>query len=140
MLGGQVNPATTGITKKWLIVWRKPTNISEKPRLISLNIDPPDARSTRQPPVSQLAPHDRVLRGQDPCINDRDRKRVQRLLRRMGIEALGPRPRTTNHAPGHKIYPYLLRDTTIGRPIEVWTAADITYIPIAACSSTSLRH
>ena len=47
-----------------------------------------------------------------------DRKRVRRLMRRMGIEALGPKPRTTKPAPGHKIYPYLLRDLTIERPTK----------------------
>jgi hypothetical protein len=55
-----------------------------------------------------------------------DRKRVRRL---MGIEALGPKPRTSKPAPGHKIYPYLLRGLSIARPNQVW-AADITYIPI----------
>jgi len=64
--------------------------------------------------------------GLDPRIN---RKRVQRLMRRMGIAALGPKPRTTKPAPGHKIFPYLLRNMTIERPNQVW-AADITYIPI----------
>ena len=58
-----------------------------------------------------------------------DRKRVRRLMRKMGIEALGPKPRTTKPAPGHKISPYLLRDLKIERPGHVW-AADITYIPI----------
>jgi putative transposase len=58
-----------------------------------------------------------------------NRKRVQRLMRKMGIAALGPRPRTTKPAPGHKIFPYLLRNIAIDRPNQVW-AADITYIPI----------
>ena len=56
-------------------------------------------------------------------------KRVQRLMRLMGIAALGPKPRTSKPAPGHRIYPYLLRDVTIERANHVW-AADITYIPI----------
>jgi putative transposase len=59
-----------------------------------------------------------------------NRKRVQRLMRVMGIEALVPRPGTSKAAPGHKIYPYLLRGLTITRPNHVWTA-DITYIPMA---------
>jgi putative transposase len=58
-----------------------------------------------------------------------NRKRVQRLMRLMGIAALGPRPRTTRPAPGHKVFPYLLRDLAIDRPNQVW-AADITYLPI----------
>jgi putative transposase len=58
-----------------------------------------------------------------------NRKRVRRLMRRMGIAALGPRPRTTKPVPGHKIFPYLLRGLTIDRPNQVW-AADITYVPI----------
>ncbi len=58
-----------------------------------------------------------------------NRKRVQRLMRQMGIVALGPKPATSKPAPGHKVYPYLLRDLTIERPNHVW-AADITSIPI----------
>jgi putative transposase len=50
-------------------------------------------------------------------------------MRRMGIVALGPKPKTTKPAPGHTIFPYLLRDVVIDRPNQVW-AADITYIPI----------
>ncbi len=67
-----------------------------------------------------------LLRADGHAIN---RKRVRRLMRKMGIAALGPKPRTTRPAPGHKIYPYLLRGLTIERPNQVW-AADITYIPI----------
>ena len=58
-----------------------------------------------------------------------NRKRARRLMRLMGIEALGPKPRTSKPAPGHKIYPCLLRGLTIDRPNQVW-ASDITYIPI----------
>jgi putative transposase len=47
----------------------------------------------------------------------------------MGIAALGPRPRTTKPAPGHKIYPYLLRGLAIYQPNQVW-CVDITYIPV----------
>lgn len=67
-----------------------------------------------------------MLRAQGHPVN---RKRVQRLMRRMGIAALGPKPRTTKPAPGHKIFPYLLRTLVIERPNHVW-AADITYVPI----------
>src|SRR5260221_6753121 len=67
-----------------------------------------------------------MLREKGYSIN---RKRVQRLMRKMGIAALGPKPRTTKPAPGHKIFSYLLRNLVIDRPNQVW-AADITYIPI----------
>jgi len=59
-----------------------------------------------------------------------NRKRVQRLMRVMGIEALVPRPGTSKAAPGHKIYPYLLRGVAITEPNHVW-ASDITYVPMA---------
>lgn len=58
-----------------------------------------------------------------------NRKRVQRLMRQMGIAAPGPKPKTSKPAPGHKIYPYLLRGLKIERPSQVW-AADITFIPM----------
>ncbi len=67
-----------------------------------------------------------MLRGEGFSVN---RKRAQRLMRKMGIAALGPKPRTTKPAPGHKIFPYLLRGMTIDKPNQAW-AADITYIPI----------
>ena len=58
------------------------------------------------------------------------RRHVKTLMRRMGIEAIYRRPRTTKPEPGHKIYPYLLRGIEIRRPNQVW-AMDITYIPMA---------
>jgi putative transposase len=58
------------------------------------------------------------------------RRHVKTLMRRMGIEALYRRPRTTKPEPGHKIYPYLLRGAQITQPNQVW-AMDITYIQMA---------
>ena len=67
------------------------------------------------------------LKGHDHRVN---RKRVRRLMRVMGLKAIYRRPRTSQPAPGHKIYPYLLSGMKITRPNQVW-AADITYIPMA---------
>jgi putative transposase len=58
-----------------------------------------------------------------------NRKRVQRLMRIMGIEAVYCKPRTTRCDENHKIYPYLLRNLQIERPNQVWSA-DITYVPM----------
>jgi putative transposase len=84
-----------------------------------------------------------LLRAEGRAVN---RKRVQRLMRRMGMAALEPKPRMTKPAPGHKIFPYLLRGLAIEPPNQVWAelakvppaavggmpaeGADITYIPI----------
>ncbi len=59
-----------------------------------------------------------------------NRKRVQRLMRLMDLEAIYPKPRTTEVAAEHRKFPYLLRDRAITQPNEVW-AADITYIPMS---------
>lgn len=58
------------------------------------------------------------------------RKRVRTLMKRMGVEALYKKPRTSEKHPGHKIYPYLLRDIPITEANQVW-ALDTTYIPMA---------
>ena len=58
------------------------------------------------------------------------RRHVVTLMKRMGIEALYRRPNTSKPAPGHTIFPYLLRKLTVTRPNQVW-ATDITYIPMA---------
>ena len=56
-------------------------------------------------------------------------KRVQRLMQRMGLQAIYPRPRTTVACPEHRIYPYLLRGVAVTHPNQVWSA-DITYLPM----------
>jgi putative transposase len=61
--------------------------------------------------------------------NDVNPKRVRRLMALMGLHAVYPKPRTTLAAPGHKIFPYLLRRLQIERPDQVW-ATDITYVPM----------
>lgn len=58
-----------------------------------------------------------------------NRKKVQRLMRKMGIEGISPKRRTTLRAAGHQVYPYLLRNLEINRPDQVW-CCDITYIPL----------
>ena len=68
-----------------------------------------------------------LLRGEGVVIG---RDLVATMMRRMGIEALYRRPNTSKPAPGHKIYPYLLRGVAVERPNQVW-AMDITYIPMA---------
>jgi len=68
-----------------------------------------------------------VLRRDGWTVN---RKRVRRLMRLMGIEAIYQKPNTSRPHPDHKVYPYLLRGLAIDRPNQVW-CADITYIPLA---------
>ena len=58
------------------------------------------------------------------------RKRVQRLMRVLGLRAIYRRPRTSQPAPEHRVYPYLLRNARVTQPNQVW-AADITYLPMA---------
>ena len=69
----------------------------------------------------------RTLQDEGTEVN---RKRVQRLMKLMGLESTAPKPNTSKPAPEHPVYPYLLRGMTISRPNQVW-ATDITYIPMA---------
>jgi len=67
-----------------------------------------------------------VLRRRGYQIN---RKRVQRLMRKMGIRSIAPQPGTSKPHPEHKLYPYLLRNMDILCPDQVWSS-DITYVPM----------
>jgi putative transposase len=60
-----------------------------------------------------------------------NRKRVQRLMWVMGLEAIYPKPKLSTAGRGHRIYPYLLRNVRIQRPDQVWST-DITYVPLAS--------
>lgn len=86
-------------------------------RLDRLHPDDPSAGSRRMAAL---------LRREGLRIN---RKRIQRLMRHMGLHGVAPGPRTSTPCPGHKKYPYLLRERTVSRTDEVW-CADITYIPM----------
>lgn len=66
------------------------------------------------------------LRRQGQVVN---RKRIQRLLRKMGLEGMAPGPSTSTPQPGHRVYPYLLKDVLIEQPNQVWSS-DITYVPL----------
>lgn len=63
------------------------------------------------------------------CGYEVNRKRTQRLMRKMGLEGLAPGPSTSRPAAGHKVYPYLLKEVQIERPNQAWSS-DITYIPL----------
>jgi putative transposase len=67
-----------------------------------------------------------ALRRQGYQVNG---KRVRRLMRQMGLQAITVRKRPATSTPGHRIYPYLLRDVTIEQPNQVW-CADITFVPM----------
>jgi putative transposase len=103
-------------------VYRRPRPVSEADLVLMRRID---ELFTAWPFLGSRRMAE-MLQTQAEPIN---RKRMQRLMRKMGIAALGPKPRTTKPQSGHKIFPYLLRNMTIERPNHVW-AADITYIPI----------
>ena len=85
-----------------------------------------DAEYTRHPFYGsrKMVVH---LRGLGHLVN---RKRVQRLMRLLGLAGMAPGPNTSHPHPQHKVYPYLLRGVTVTRPNQVWST-DITYIRLA---------
>jgi putative transposase len=95
-----------------------PSDLSIMRRIDELHLDYPFAGSRMLRDI---------LRGEGVAIG---REHVSTLMKRMGIAAIYRRPNTSKPAPGHKIYPYLLRKLRIERPNQVW-AMDLTYIPMA---------
>lgn len=67
------------------------------------------------------------LNGEGYAVN---RKRVQRLMRQMGLVGVAPGPQTSRPQPQHTVYPYLLRNLVIDRPNQVW-CTDVTYLPVS---------
>ncbi len=86
-------------------------------------------RTIRMTPPMRLALTMRWLWNSGQVV-EIGRRHVATLMKRMRIEALYRKPNTSKPAPGHKIYPYLLRGVTVERPDQAW-AMDITYVPMA---------
>ncbi len=89
-------------------------------------VDAPDRGAVSQDALLWLAENEAVLRAQGYQVNG---KRVRRLMRQMGLRAITVRKHPVTTTPGHRIYPYLLRDRTVEFPNQVW-CADITYVPM----------
>lgn len=109
--------ALVGVARSGVYRPRKPANDNDAPLLRRI-----DELFTAWPFLGSRR-LTAMLRAEGFPIN---RKRVQRLMQRIGIAALGPKPNTSKPGPGHKIYPYLLRGLAIERVNQAW-AADITY-------------
>ena len=101
-------------------VYYKPTGESEENLALMRLIDEQYLRT----PFYWVPKMTHCLRKQGHAVNP---KRVRRLMRVMGLEAIYPKRRLSRPAPGHRIYPYRLRELAIVRPNQVW-ATDITYI------------
>lgn len=84
-----------------------------------------DEEYTRHPFYGSRKLRD-YLRRQGYQVN---RKRVRRLMKRMGLVSIAPKPNTSRPAPGHRVYPYLLKEMEIDRVNQVW-CSDITYLPL----------
>jgi putative transposase len=115
--------ALAGVSRATIYAQQKPKLIDESDLLISRLID---EEYTRRPFYGSR----RMvifLRKAGHIVN---RKRVQRLMRQMGLAGMAPGPNTSRAHPEHKVYPYLLRGVPVVRPNQVWST-DITYIRLA---------
>lgn len=115
--------ALSGVSRATVYAQRKPKPVDESDLVFSRLID---EEYTRHPFYgSRKMVVFLIMSGHS--IN---RKRVQRLMRQMGLASMAPGPNTSRAHPGHKVYPYLLRGVPIIRPNQVWST-DITYIRLA---------
>jgi len=105
-------------------VYYQPVAVNEEELLLTRKLD--DLHLT-YPFMGSRQLRDQLRTLGYPRIN---RKRVQRLMRKMGLHTIYPKPQTTRVNGEHKIYPYLLRNLAIDMPNQVW-CTDITYIPMA---------
>ena len=103
-------------------LYYKPTNDNDDDLELKALID----RQFMETPYFGSRKITEMLRRQGYTIN---RKRVQRLMREMGLQVIWQRPNTSKPNPEHRVYPYLLRGRKIDRPNQVW-CTDITYIPM----------
>lgn len=112
-----------GVSRATFHAHQRPKPVDESDLLISRLLD---EQYTRRPFYGsrKMAV---FLKGEGHTVN---RKRVQRLMRKMGLAAMAPGPNTSRPHPEHKIYPYLLRGIPVIRPNQVWST-DITYIRLA---------
>lgn len=112
-----------GVSRSWVYAQRD-EDVVDEDELVLLRLI--DAQYTRRPfyGTRRMVVY---LRGQGHQVN---RKRVQRLMRLLGLSGMAPGPATSKAHPEHKVYPYLLRGVAITRPNQVWST-DITYIRLA---------
>ena len=136
-------PRTVSEARRWIDYDHPDLSIREQCRILGIH-----RSNVYYEPALESEDNLRLMRMMDeehmkrPCRGSRqmvdffkdeglevNRKRVQRLMRKMGIEGISPKRRTTLQIQGHQVYPYLLRNLAIGRPNQVW-CCDITYIPM----------
>ena len=99
--------------------------LGESPENLAL-MERIDKLFTARPEMGVRRMHQELITSDNPV----NIKRVRRLMRLMGLEALGPKPNLSKPQQGHTIYPYLLKGLVIDRPNHVWST-DITYVPMA---------
>ena len=113
----------TGVSRATVYAQQKPQAVDELELLHSRLID---AEYTRHPFYGTR----RMAVFLETIGHTVNRKRVQRLMRLMGLAGMAPGPNTSRPHPEHKVYPYLLRGVPVVRPNQVWST-DITYIRLA---------